>query len=196
MKTIIENETAERHGLPDLRDRVRHPDPAGRRAVHQPVPAPGGEAMSAAIAALRRPRPAGPRPAPRSSPRSAVSSSALGGLAVVLWKMGEPASSSRRCGRRSSPTREVWTAVPRARPRQDDPGGGASRSCSPASSAWSSAWAGCRSSLPVRWFCGVVVEFFRAVPVLLMMYFFFGGLHGQQRLRRRLQRVLRRGHRR
>lgn len=27
---------------------------------------------------------------------------------------------------------------------------------------------------PVRWFCGVVVEFFRAVPVLLMMYFAFG----------------------
>lgn len=26
---------------------------------------------------------------------------------------------------------------------------------------------------PVRWFCGVVVEFFRAVPVLLMMYFLF-----------------------
>ena len=26
---------------------------------------------------------------------------------------------------------------------------------------------------PVRWFCGVVVEFFRAVPVLLMMYFTF-----------------------
>jgi glutamate transport system permease protein len=25
----------------------------------------------------------------------------------------------------------------------------------------------------VRWFCGVVVEFFRAVPVLLMMYFAF-----------------------
>jgi glutamate transport system permease protein len=27
---------------------------------------------------------------------------------------------------------------------------------------------------PVRWFCGVVVEFFRAVPVLLMMYFAYG----------------------
>jgi len=27
---------------------------------------------------------------------------------------------------------------------------------------------------PIRWFCGVVVEFFRAVPVLLMMYFAFG----------------------
>ncbi len=27
---------------------------------------------------------------------------------------------------------------------------------------------------PVRWFCGIVVEFFRAVPVLLMMYFAFG----------------------
>jgi glutamate transport system permease protein len=26
----------------------------------------------------------------------------------------------------------------------------------------------------VRWFCGVVVEFFRAVPVLLMMYFAYG----------------------
>jgi glutamate transport system permease protein len=27
---------------------------------------------------------------------------------------------------------------------------------------------------PLRWFCGVVVEFFRAVPVLIMMIFFFG----------------------
>lgn len=27
---------------------------------------------------------------------------------------------------------------------------------------------------PIRWVCGVVVEFFRAVPVLLMMFFFFG----------------------
>ncbi|MFN2539658.1 MAG: amino acid ABC transporter permease [Mycobacteriales bacterium] len=27
---------------------------------------------------------------------------------------------------------------------------------------------------PVRWFCGVVVEFFRAVPVLIMMIFAFG----------------------
>ncbi|GAA2502872.1 amino acid ABC transporter permease [Terrabacter carboxydivorans] len=26
---------------------------------------------------------------------------------------------------------------------------------------------------PIRWVCGVVVEFFRAVPVLLMMYFLF-----------------------
>ncbi len=26
---------------------------------------------------------------------------------------------------------------------------------------------------PVRWFCGTIVEFFRAVPVLLMMYFPF-----------------------
>jgi glutamate transport system permease protein len=27
---------------------------------------------------------------------------------------------------------------------------------------------------PVRWFCGIVVEFFRAVPVLIMMIFAFG----------------------
>lgn len=26
---------------------------------------------------------------------------------------------------------------------------------------------------PIRWFCGLIVEFFRAVPVLLMMIFFF-----------------------
>ncbi len=26
---------------------------------------------------------------------------------------------------------------------------------------------------PIRWVCGIVVEFFRSVPVLLMMYFFF-----------------------
>ena len=37
-----------------------------------------------------------------------------------------------------------------------------------------SAWAGSRTLAPVRWVCGVVVEFFRAVPVLLMMFFAFG----------------------
>jgi glutamate transport system permease protein len=26
---------------------------------------------------------------------------------------------------------------------------------------------------PIRWLCGIIVEFFRSVPVLLMMYFFF-----------------------
>ena len=31
-------------------------------------------------------------------------------------------------------------------------------------------------SRPVRWVCGTVVEFFRAVPVLLMMVFFYSGI--------------------
>lgn len=31
------------------------------------------------------------------------------------------------------------------------------------------------SAMPVRWFCGVVVEFFRSVPVLLMMVFAYYG---------------------
>ncbi|PRY63747.1 amino acid ABC transporter membrane protein 2 (PAAT family) [Knoellia remsis] len=30
---------------------------------------------------------------------------------------------------------------------------------------------------PIRWFCGVVVEFFRAVPVLLMMIFAYFGIY-------------------
>ena len=33
------------------------------------------------------------------------------------------------------------------------------------------------SIAPVRWFCGVVVEFFRAVPVLLMMIFAYFGVY-------------------
>ena len=33
------------------------------------------------------------------------------------------------------------------------------------------------SVAPVRWFCGVVVEFFRAVPVLLMMIFAYFGVY-------------------
>jgi glutamate transport system permease protein len=33
------------------------------------------------------------------------------------------------------------------------------------------------SSAPVRWVCGVVVEFFRSVPVLLMMIFAYFGLY-------------------
>ena len=32
---------------------------------------------------------------------------------------------------------------------------------------------------PLRWFCGVVVEFFRAVPVLLMMIFAYFGLYAR-----------------
>ncbi|MFC7405326.1 amino acid ABC transporter permease [Georgenia alba] len=31
---------------------------------------------------------------------------------------------------------------------------------------------------PVRWLCGVVVEFFRSIPVLVMMIFFYGFLAG------------------
>ena len=40
-----------------------------------------------------------------------------------------------------------------------------------------SASAGCRQIAPVRWVCGVVVEFFRAVPVLLMMIFAYFGIY-------------------
>lgn len=32
---------------------------------------------------------------------------------------------------------------------------------------------------PVRWVCGVVVEFFRAVPVLIMMIFFYFGIYSR-----------------
>jgi glutamate transport system permease protein len=35
------------------------------------------------------------------------------------------------------------------------------------------------SITPLRWFCGVVVEFFRAVPVLLMMIFAYFGLYAR-----------------
>jgi len=35
------------------------------------------------------------------------------------------------------------------------------------------------SVAPLRWFCGVVVEFFRAVPVLLMMIFAYFGLYAR-----------------
>ena len=66
---------------------------------------------------------------------------------------------------------ETWTAYLLARPDGDlgrrllrrRPGHRARHRCS--------AWAGCPSWRPVRWACGVFVEFFRAVPVLMMMLF-------------------------
>ncbi|MFM6831959.1 MAG: amino acid ABC transporter permease [Novosphingobium sp.] len=94
-----------------------------------------------------------------------------GGLALVLWKLGaegqlEPAV----WGRLFQP--EVWTeyVVP-----------GLLKTLQAASVSIVLAIVfgllfgmGRLSSLgPVRWVCGVVVEFFRAVPVLLMMYFVF-----------------------
>ena len=78
MKTIIENETAQRRGLPRLRHRLRHPHPAGRAALHAPVPTPGGEAMSAPSLLFDA-------PGPRARARIACSRSSGSCSPSVCW---------------------------------------------------------------------------------------------------------------
>jgi glutamate transport system permease protein len=96
----------------------------------------------------------------------------LGGLALVLWKMGQAGQLDADMWRRFVLSGDVWTQylIP-----------GIVRTLEAAAVSIVLALIfglvfgmGRLSGLaPVRWFCGTVVEFFRAVPVLLMMYFVF-----------------------
>lgn len=65
--------------------------------------------------------------------------------------------------------------VPSPRPVGDHQGRSAPRCFSRASSESSSGWAGFLKVEAIRWFCGAVVEFFRAVPVYMMMVFAYYG---------------------
>lgn len=95
-----------------------------------------------------------------------------GGLAIVLWKFGAEGQLEPSMWKQLLQP-EVWTEylVP-----------GLLKTLQAAAVSIVLAMAfglvfgmGRLSRVPaVRWFCGVVVEFFRAVPVLLMMYFAFG----------------------
>ncbi len=97
----------------------------------------------------------------------------LGGLALVLWKLGQTGQLEPAMWSRFVLTSDVWTQylVP-----------GIIKTIQAAAVSIVLAiifglvfGMGRLSQLaPVRWFCGAVVEFFRAVPVLLMMYFTFG----------------------
>jgi glutamate transport system permease protein len=97
----------------------------------------------------------------------------LGGLALVLWKLGQSGQLDPVMWSRFLFTADVWTQylVP-----------GIIKTLQAAAVSIVLAiifglvfGMGRLSHLaPVRWFCGTVVEFFRAVPVLLMMYFVFG----------------------
>ncbi len=98
---------------------------------------------------------------------------ALGVLALVLWKLGESGQLEPAMWSRFVLTSDVWTQylVP-----------GIIKTLEAAAVSIVLALVfglvfgmGRLSPLrPVRWFCGIVVEFFRAVPVLLMMYFAYG----------------------
>ena len=96
----------------------------------------------------------------------------LGGLALVLWKLGQSGQLDGAMWSRYVLNSDVWTQylVP-----------GLIRTIEAAAVSIVLALIfglvfgmGRLSHLaPVRWFCGTIVEFFRAVPVLLMMYFLF-----------------------
>ncbi len=96
----------------------------------------------------------------------------LGGLALVLWKLGQTGQLEPAMWSRFVLTSDVWTQyrVP-----------GIIKTIQAAAVSivlaiiFGLAFGMGRLSqlAPVRWFCGTVVEFFRAVPVLLMMYFVF-----------------------
>ncbi len=97
----------------------------------------------------------------------------LGGLALVLWKMGQSGQLEPAMWRRFVLTSDVWT-------QYLVPGIVKTLQAAAVSIVLALVFGlvfgmGRLSHLaPVRWFCGVVVEFFRAVPVLLMMYFAYG----------------------
>lgn len=96
----------------------------------------------------------------------------VGTMAVVLWKLGQSGQLDPAMWSRYVLTGDVWTQylVP-----------GIIKTIQAAAVSIVLAIVfglvfgmGRLSQLaPVRWFCGTVVEFFRAVPVLLMMYFTF-----------------------
>ena len=97
----------------------------------------------------------------------------VGGAALVLWKLGKSGQLDGEMWSRFVLTSDVWTQylVP-----------GIIKTLEAAAVSIVLALVfglvfgmGRLSHVgPLRWFCGVVVEFFRAVPVLLMMYFAYG----------------------
>jgi len=98
---------------------------------------------------------------------------AVGLLALVLWKLGQTGQLDGAMWSRFVLTSDVWTQylVP-----------GIVKTLQAAALSIVLAlvfglvfgMGRLSRAAPVRWFCGVVVEFFRAVPVLLMMYFAYG----------------------
>ena len=129
MKTDHRERDRQRRRVPRLRHRVRHPHPAGRAPLHEPVPTPGGEAMSAPSLLFDAPGPQArarhrdphPRRVParprRCWPPCCGSSDQSGQLEGEMW--------SRFVGEQ----RRV-DAVPRARPRATPSRRRRSRSCS------------------------------------------------------------------
>ena len=98
---------------------------------------------------------------------------ALGVLALALWKLGQAGQLEPAMWSRFVLTSDVWT-------QYLVPGIVKTLEAAAVSIVLALVFGllfgmGRLSHLaPLRWFCGVVVEFFRAVPVLLMMYFAYG----------------------
>ncbi len=168
MSEIIENETASlgvflvfAMGFVILTLPVGH-------AVHVPVPAPGGEAMSAQNVLFDA-------PGPRARRRHAI-------LTVIGFVLAAGGSRARPVEvRRAGPARALDVDLAlhgRRLDRRTSSRDSSTRSRPPRSPSCSRSPSGSSFGLgrlshvrAVRWVCGVVVEFFRSVPVLLMMYF-------------------------
>ena len=100
MKTIIENETASLTVFLVFAIGLRHPDAAGRPALHVPVPTPGGEAMSAQNVLFDA-------PGPRARRRHAI-------LTVVGFVLAAGDARRSCCGssqRRASSSPAMWTVA-------------------------------------------------------------------------------------
>ena len=128
-----------------------------------------GRLTMSARSPLRRPRSRDPRPPPDYS---VVAGVALARRASPSWSGGSTtrASSRTTSGSRSSRPRYI-EAHPGRRPARHPPDGLQRRPRRASSSAWSSASASSPTTRWLRWPCWLVVEFFRAVPVILLMIF-------------------------
>ena len=159
----------QRRGVLRLRPGLRHPHPAGGHPLHLPLPTPGGEAMSAQTVLFDAP---GPKARRRHAILTIIGFALAAVTAgLVLWKLQaqgqlEPEMWSVLF------TADVWTEylIP----------GLINTLKAAAISIVLAVIFGLVFGMgrlshngPIRWVSGIVVEFFRSVPVLLMMYFFF-----------------------
>src|SRR5690606_2518480 len=159
--------------LRDVRHRVRDPRDPDRPGDHVAVEASGGEAMSSSVLF--------DAPGPRAR-RMIVGGNVLAAvvaLAVVAWVLIQLGAKGQLAG-------NLWADVFTARTWQYYLLPGLQNTLRAAAFAIVGAivfglvfGVGRLSQVgPVRWLSGLVVEFLRAVPVLLMMVFFYG-LFGQ-----------------
>ena len=157
------------HRLLHLRHRVRHSHPAGRGPLYLDVASTGGEAMSIQNVLFDAP---GPRARRRHAILTVVGLVLLAAvLGVVVWKFGQEGQLQP----------SLWTVFFTGEVWQSYLIPGLIKTLEAAAiSIVGSVVFGLLFGMgrlsqhrAVRWVSGTVVEFFRSVPVLLMMYFAF-----------------------